>query len=80
MPGDTLTPDVSIDARGAACPGPLMELISVIRQKPSGAVIALLSNNSQTAADLNGYLAKSGHALLASEQVDDYWRFVVRKK
>src|SRR5215467_11449035 len=48
MPDPIARPDITIDrevdARGSFCPGPLMELIRVVRSAPIGSVLAVLSS------------------------------------
>jgi TusA-related sulfurtransferase len=47
-----IQPTETVDARGAACPGPLMDLIGKIRAVESGDVVLLLSDNEQSLTDV----------------------------
>jgi TusA-related sulfurtransferase len=71
--------DRTVDSLGAACPGPLMDLVGAIRSVDSGAVVRLLSDNERSTVDVPEWTAESGHELLDSIEVDDHYEFYVRK-
>jgi TusA-related sulfurtransferase len=75
----TLAAAKTIDARGMACPGPLMTLIGAIRQSAVGDLIEVLSSDHGSRTDIPAWLAKAGHELVAVQQGDGYATFVVRK-
>ncbi len=68
-----------IDARGSACPGPLMELIRGIKGSQRGEVVAVLSSDPGSNKDIPEWVSKIGYELVASEDHGGYHRFVVRK-
>ncbi|WP_436930915.1 sulfurtransferase TusA family protein [Halosimplex halobium] len=74
-----IEPDDTVDARGAACPGPLMDLIGTIRGAESGDVIRLLSDNEQSLTDVPEWAEEAGNELLAVEERDDHSAFYVEK-
>ena len=74
-----IEPDTTVDARGAACPGPLMDLIGAIRGADSGAVIRLLSDNEQSRTDVPEWAEEAGNELLEVEEHDDHTAFFVEK-
>ncbi|WP_324760878.1 sulfurtransferase TusA family protein [Haloarcula sp. GH36] len=74
-----IEPDDTVDARGAACPGPLMDLIGKIRSAESGDVIRLLSDNDQSLTDVPEWAEEAGNELLDVEEFDDYNAFYVEK-
>jgi TusA-related sulfurtransferase len=74
-----IEPDDTVDARGAACPGPLMDLIGKIRSAESGDVIRLLSDNDQSLTDVPEWAEEAGNELLAVEERDDHTAFYVEK-
>lgn len=71
--------DREIDARGSACPGPLMELIRALKSVEKGQVVAVLSSDSGSKVDIPEWVQKAGHKLLAAEERGDATRFVVEK-
>lgn len=68
-----------IDAKNTYCPGPLMELIRHVKQAEVGDTLELLSTDSGTANDVPEWVAKIGHELLSSEQIDKVWHVTVKK-
>jgi TusA-related sulfurtransferase len=68
-----------VDARNTYCPGPLMELITYMRQAEIGDSLELLSTDDGTASDVPEWVAKVGHEMVGSEQVDGVWHITVRK-
>lgn len=69
----------SIDARGMACPGPLMELIGAIRHGQVGDVFEVLSSDEGSKTDIPAWIEKARHELVEVIPEDGYARFVVRK-
>lgn len=69
----------TIDARGMACPGPLMSLIGAIRQGAVGDVIEVLSSDEGSKTDIPAWVAKARHDLIAATPDQGFARFVVRK-
>jgi len=74
-----IDPDDTVDARGAACPGPLMDLIGTIRSAEPGDVVLLLSDADQSLTDVPEWAEEAGNDLLAVEELDDHTEFYVEK-
>ena len=68
-----------IDARDTFCPGPLMELITYMREANVGDTLELLSTDNGTASDVPEWVKKIGHEMVSSEKVDEVWHLKVRK-
>jgi tRNA 2-thiouridine synthesizing protein A len=75
----TIQIDKTIDARGMACPGPLMNLIGAIRQGQVGQVFDVLSSDAGSKTDIPAWVAKAKHDLVEVREGDGYTHFVVRK-
>ncbi len=75
----TVQVDKTIDARGMACPGPLMNLIGAIRQGGVGQAFEVLSSDEGSKTDIPAWVAKAKQELVEVVQEDGYARFVVRK-
>lgn len=69
----------SIDARGIACPGPLMALIGAIRQAQVGDVIEVLSSDEGSKSDIPAWVEKASHELVEVRPEDGYAGFIIRK-
>jgi TusA-related sulfurtransferase len=69
-----------VDARGSYCPGPLMELIRVIRESRVGDVLAVYSTDKGSKVDIPKWVEKAGHRLVALETRDGYDEIIVEKQ
>lgn len=72
-------PSKTIDARGMACPGPLMALIGAIRQGQVGDLIEVWSSDQGSKTDIPAWVAKAKHELVSTVDENGYARFTVRK-
>ena len=68
-----------IDARGAYCPGPLMELIAALKLSEIGDEIEVWSSDKGSIKDIPEWLKKVGHQLVAINTCEGYSAIVVRK-
>jgi tRNA 2-thiouridine synthesizing protein A len=75
----TLQPTKTIDARGMACPGPLMALIGAIRQGAVGDTIEVWSSDAGSKTDIPAWVAKAKHELVSVTEEPGYAKFSVRK-
>lgn len=75
----TVQPSKTIDARGMACPGPLMALIGAIRQGQVGDVIEVWSSDQGSKTDIRAWVTKAKHELVSVTDENGYTRFTVRK-
>ncbi|MEJ2121239.1 MAG: sulfurtransferase TusA family protein [Alphaproteobacteria bacterium] len=69
----------TVDARGAYCPGPLMELIATLKLVDIGDEIEVLSSDKGSAADIPAWVEKVKHELVSIDELDKHWSIVVRK-
>jgi len=76
---ETISPDVTIDARGAGCPGPLMDLIGKVKSVDAGTVVELQTSDRGSTTDVPEWVEKAGHDLLDTVEHDDYWSIYVEK-
>lgn len=74
-----IEPDATVDSRGAACPGPLMDLIGKMRDVDQGAVVRLLSDNEQSLGDVPEWAAEAGNDLVEVVEGDEHHEFYVEK-
>jgi TusA-related sulfurtransferase len=75
----TVTADKVIDARGAACPGPLLEAKKGMGTVPLGSVIEIWSTDPVTKTDIGAWSAKVGHEFLGALTAEGYDRVFVRR-
>ena len=72
--------DNTVDARGSACPGPLLEAKKGIGKVKVGQVLEIYSNDSGTRRDIPAWAGKVGHEYLGLLEADGYDRHFVRRK
>ena len=78
---EALTAAKIIDARGAACPGPLLEAKKGMATVPVGSVIEIWSTDPGTKSDIGAWSGKVGHDFMGALAADGYDRvFVTRRK
>lgn len=76
-----LQPAKIVDARGSACPGPLLEAKKAIGAVSIGQVLEIWSNDQGTKKDIPLWAKKVGHEYLGVLAGEGYDRiFVLRKK
>ena len=68
-----------VDARGAWCPGPLMELIAAIQEEDAGSQIEVLSSDQGSRQDIPMWVRKAGHELVKVEEGTEFDRYLIRK-
>jgi TusA-related sulfurtransferase len=79
---DLSTLDVSstVDARGSACPGPLLEAKKGIGKVKVGEILEIYSSDSGTRNDIPAWARKIGHEYLGLMEADGYDKHFVRRK
>ncbi len=68
-----------VDARGSACPGPLLEAKKAMGGVPVGDVLELWSSDSQTKNDIEAWAGKVGHGFLGVAPTAGYDRVYIRR-
>jgi len=69
-----------VDARGSACPGPLLEAKKGIATVSIGSVLEIWSSDPVTKSDIGAWSGKVGHEFLGFATADGYDRVFVRRK
>jgi tRNA 2-thiouridine synthesizing protein A len=75
----SLTADAVVDARGTACPGPLLEAKRSMAKVPVQGLMEVLSSDASTKNDIPLWAAKVGHLYLGSIEDAGFWRIFVRR-
>jgi TusA-related sulfurtransferase len=70
-----------VDARGSACPGPLLEAKKGMSGVAVGSVIEIWSTDPGTKTDISAWSGKVGHDFMGVLEAEGYDRvFVTRRK
>jgi tRNA 2-thiouridine synthesizing protein A len=70
----------SVDARGTACPGPLLEAKKAIGTISAEDIMEVLSADEGTKVDIPKWCAKQGHEYLGTIEESGYFRIFLKKK
>ncbi len=69
----------SVDARGTACPGPLLAAKKAIGEIESGEILEVLSSDEATKRDIPKWAAKKGHEYLGTIEDSGYFKIYMIK-
>ena len=70
----------SVDARGTACPGPLLEAKKAIGTIGVNDVMEVLSADEGTKVDIPKWCNKQGHEYLGFVEENGYFKVYMKKK
>ena len=69
----------TVDARGSACPGPLLEAKKGIGAIKVGEVLEIWSGDPNTKVDVPRWAAKVGHEFIGAIPADGYDRIFIKR-
>ena len=75
----TIVVNKSVDARGTACPGPLLEAKKAIGTISSGQIMEVLSADEGTKKDIPKWANKKGHEYLGTVEESGYFKIYLKK-
>ena len=67
-----------VDARGTACPGPLLDAKRAIGECPAGGVMEVQSSDDGTIIDVQRWCKKMKHEYLGDVERDGFWSVFLR--
>jgi tRNA 2-thiouridine synthesizing protein A len=76
----TINASSTVDARGSACPGPLLEAKKGIGKVKVGEILEILSGDAGTRKDIPAWAGKVGHEYLGVVSAEGYDKLYVRRK
>lgn len=68
-----------VDARGTACPGPLLAAKKAIGEINTGEIMEILSADEGTRKDVPKWAGKKGHEYLGTIEDSGYFKIYLRK-
>ncbi len=74
-----LKADKIVDARGTACPGPLLAAKKAIAEVSSGGIMEVLSSDEGTKNDIPKWCQKMNYDYLGVAEEDSYIRLFLKK-
>lgn len=74
-----MTADITVDARGRACPVPIIELARALKAASARALVLLVATDPGVEPDVKAFCQATGHALEHFEAEAGAFRAWVRK-
>lgn len=74
-----ITAEKVVDARGTACPGPLLAAKKAIGEISSGQIMEILSADEGTRRDIPKWATKKGHEYLGTIEDSGFFRIFMKK-
>ena len=71
--------DKVLDAKGLACPMPIVKTRKEMKEMESGQVLEILATDKGAKADLAAWAKSGGHELLDSHENGDVFSFWIKK-
>jgi len=68
-----------VDARGTACPGPLLAAKKAIGEINSGEIMEILSSDEATKSDVPKWANKKGHEYLGTIDDSGFFKIYLKK-
>jgi tRNA 2-thiouridine synthesizing protein A len=72
--------DVRVDARGLACPMPIVKTAQAMKTIPAGGTLEVLATDAGSVKDFAAWSRSTGHELVESTVDGGVYRFVLRHK
>jgi tRNA 2-thiouridine synthesizing protein A len=72
--------DKELDARGLACPLPIIKTKKTLNGMAAGQVLKVVSTDAGSVKDMEAFAAQTGDALLASQTEGTDFVFFLRKR
>ena len=74
-----MTPTATLDAKGLACPLPVVKARLEIEKLGAGDVLEVVATDPGSVADFDNWTKMAGHELLSSAEDDGVYTYFIRK-
>lgn len=72
--------DKELDARGLACPLPIVKTRKALNELASGQVLKVVATDSGSVADMKAFSEQTGNELLSSAQEGNLYVFYLKRR
>ncbi len=76
---DIIKVDKTLDAKGLACPMPLLKAKKAIETLEKGEILEIHGTDEGSKIDLSGWCERVGHSYLGEKEEADYYKFYIKK-
>lgn len=70
----------TLDLKGLQCPLPIVKTAQAMRELQSGDLMEALATDPGSVADFEAWCTTTGNELVEQSEMDEVFRFVIRKK
>jgi tRNA 2-thiouridine synthesizing protein A len=74
-----MNPDRVLDAKGLACPMPIVKTRKAIKEIKTGQILEVQTTDKGAKIDLTAWAKSTGHELLESKEENDVFKFWIKK-
>ena len=71
--------DVRLDARGLACPLPLLKAKQALNRMEAGQILEVMATDSGSVRDFKAYADLSNHELISTTEADNLYIYFIRR-
>jgi tRNA 2-thiouridine synthesizing protein A len=72
--------DIEVDARGLACPLPILRTKKALAKMTSGQMLRILSTDPGSVKDFQAFSRQTGNELVDQAQRNDEYEFIMKRK
>lgn len=70
--------DQELDARGIACPLPILKTRKLIKDMSAGQVLRIMATDPGSVKDFSAYCNQTGNELVSSGEVDGVYSYLIK--
>lgn len=70
--------DQELDARGIACPLPILKTKKLIKQMSRGQVLKIMATDPGSVKDFHAYCNQTGNELVSSGETDGVYNYLIK--
>ena len=74
------TVDSEVDAKGLACPLPILRAKKALSAMPSGKILRVFATDAGSVRDFQAFARQTGNELISQTQVGEVWAHVLRRR
>ena len=72
--------DRELDVKGLNCPLPILRTKKALSEMVSGQVLRVLATDAHAVKDFQAFARQTGNELLATEEIDQVFEFLFKRK
>ncbi len=72
--------DQQLDARGIACPLPILKTKKLIKEMATGQILKIMATDPGSVKDFSAYCSQTGNELLSSSEAEGVYSYMIKVK